>query len=73
MKAFADLLERLLYSPGRNTKISLLRAYFATRQDPERGYALATIAGALEFPGAKPAALRAMAEARIDSELFALS
>jgi DNA ligase-1 len=73
VKAFADLLERLLYAPGRNTKISLLRAYFATRPDPERGYALAAIAGALDFPGAKPAALKALAEARSDPALFALS
>lgn len=73
MKEFAELLERLLFSPARNTKISLLRAYFAARPDPERGYALATIAGALDFPGAKPAALRAMAEARTDPELFNLS
>ena len=73
MKAFAELLERLLFSPGRNTKIALLHAYFASRTDPERGYALAAIAGALDFPGAKPATLRAMAESRSDPELFALS
>jgi DNA ligase-1 len=73
LKEFADLLERLVFAPGRNTKISLLRAYFATRPDPERGYALAAIAGDLDFPGAKPAALKAMAEARTDPELFALS
>jgi DNA ligase-1 len=73
MKAFADLLERLLYAPGRNTKIALLRAYFATAPDPERGYALAAIAGALDFPGAKPAMLKTLAEARSDPELFALS
>jgi DNA ligase-1 len=73
MKAFADLLERLLYAPGRNTKISLLRAYFATRPDPERGYALAAIAGKLDFPGAKAATLKTLAEARTDPTLFALS
>jgi DNA ligase-1 len=73
MKAFSELLERLLFSPGRNTKISLLRAYFAARPDPERGLALAAIAGALDFPGAKPAVLRAMAEQKTDAELFALS
>ena len=73
MKAFADLLERLLFSPGRNVKIALLRQYFATRPDPERGYALAALAGALDFPGAKSAVLRAMAEARTDAALFALS
>jgi DNA ligase-1 len=73
MKAFAELLERLLFSPGRNVKIALLRQYFATRPDPERGYALAAMANALDFPGAKSAVLRAMAEGRTDAELFALS
>ncbi|MDE8349645.1 MAG: cisplatin damage response ATP-dependent DNA ligase [Acidocella sp.] len=73
MKAFATLLERLLFSPGRNAKIALLRQYFATQPDPERGFALAALAGALNFPGAKAATLRAMAEARTDTVLFALS
>ncbi len=73
MKAFAELLERLLYAPACTTKIALLRAYFAARPDPERGYALAAIAGALDFSGAKPAALKALAQARTDPKLFALS
>ncbi|KDM65570.1 cisplatin damage response ATP-dependent DNA ligase [Acidiphilium sp. JA12-A1] len=73
MKPFADLLERLLYTTGRNAKIALLADYFAHRPDPERGYALAAIAGALDFPGAKPAVLRELAAARTDPELFALS
>jgi DNA ligase-1 len=73
MKDFSALLERLLYAPGRNTKISLLRAYFTTRPDPERGFALAAIAGKLDFPGAKPAVLKTLAESRSDPMLFALS
>jgi DNA ligase-1 len=73
LKAFADLLERLLFSPGRLTKVALLKRYFETRPDPERGYALAAMAGALDFPGAKSATLRGLAEARSDPELFALS
>ena len=73
MRAFAELLERLLYAPGRNTKISLLRAYFTTQPDPERGYTLAAIAGALDFPGAKSATLRELTTRRVDSELFDLS
>ncbi|CAG4925722.1 unnamed protein product [Acidocella sp. C78] len=73
MKPFADLLERLLYTTGRNAKIALLADYFVHRPDPERGYALAAIAGALDFPGAKPAMLRELAAARTDPELFALS
>jgi DNA ligase 1 len=73
MKEFADLLERLLLAPARNTKIALLRAYFVARPDPERGYALAAIAGALDFAGAKPAALKALAQERTDPLLFELS
>jgi DNA ligase-1 len=73
MKPFADLLERLLYSPGRLAKIALLRDYFATTSDPDRGYALAAIAGALSFPGAKAATLRKLAADRTDPTLFALS
>ncbi len=73
MKAFAALLEGLLLAPARTTKIGLLRGYFATRPDPERGFALAAIAGDLSFPGAKPAALKALATARTDPVLFALS
>jgi DNA ligase-1 len=73
MKAFAELLERLLYSPGRNAKISLLCAYFAAAPDPERGYTLAAIAGALDFPGAKAAMLKNLAVAHTDAVLFALS
>jgi len=73
MKPFADLLERLLFAPGRNTKIALLRAYFAAEPDPARGYALAAIAGALDFPGAKAAMLKALVAARTDPVLFQLS
>ncbi|MDD2876540.1 MAG: cisplatin damage response ATP-dependent DNA ligase [Acidiphilium sp.] len=73
MKPFADLLERLLYTQGRNAKIVVLADYFATRPNPERGFALAAIAGKLDFPGAKPAILRALVATRTDPELFALS
>lgn len=73
MRAFADLLERLLLAPGRNTKITLLRGYFASTPDPARGYALAAIAGALDIPGAKPAMLKALVQARTDPVLFGLS
>jgi len=38
MIAFADLLERLVFTPGRLGKIALLRRYFATQPDPDRGY-----------------------------------
>ena len=41
MIAFAELLERLVFTPSRNAKIALLRRYFATQPDPDRGVGLA--------------------------------
>ena len=73
MKDFAHLLERLLYTPGRHAKLTLLADFFTRQPDPERGFALAAIAGALDFPGAKPAMLRALVTSRVDPILFALS
>jgi DNA ligase-1 len=73
MIAFADLLERLVLTPGRLAKIALLRRYFATQSDPDRGFALAALTGELAFQAAKPGLIRALAEARTDPVLFAWS
>ncbi len=73
MIAFADLLERLLFTPSRNAKIALLRRYFLTQPDPDRGIGLAAITGELSFTTAKPGLIRALAAARTDPTLFALS
>ena len=50
MRAFADLLETLVHTPRRTRKLALLRAYFRAIPDPDRGYALAALAGTLEMP-----------------------
>ena len=73
MNDFAHLLDRLAYEPRRNAKLRLLQDYFAHAADPERGYALAAMTGALSFREAKPALIRGLAESRIDPVLFALS
>ncbi len=73
MIAFADLLERLVLTPGRLAKIALLRRYFATEPDPDRGFALAALTGELAFQAAKPGLIRALAEDRTDPVLFAWS
>src|ERR1700744_6127063 len=70
MIAFAELLERLVFTPSRNAKVALLRRYFATQPDPERGIGLAAITGALPFPAAKPGLIRELAAARVDPVLF---
>ena len=73
MIAFAELLERLVFTPGRLAKITLLRHYFATQPDPDRGFGLAALTGELAFTAAKPAMIRALAEERTDPVLFAWS
>ncbi|MBX8783988.1 cisplatin damage response ATP-dependent DNA ligase [Ochrobactrum sp. GRS2] len=73
MKAFAALLDRLVLTPRRNEKLLLLTEYFRAQPDPDRGYALAALAGTLELNSVKPALLRALTMTRVDSELFAYS
>jgi DNA ligase-1 len=73
MNRFAELLDRLTYEPGRNSKLRLMTDYFRNTADPERGYALAALTGALSFRHAKPAMIRALIEARADPVLFGLS
>ncbi|MBI5129087.1 MAG: ATP-dependent DNA ligase [Rhodopseudomonas palustris] len=73
MNRFAALLDRLAYEPGRNAKLRLLVAYFREIEDPDRGYALAALTGALSFRHAKPALIRALIAERTDPVLFGLS
>src|SRR5271170_1290811 len=73
MIAFAELLERLVFTPSRNAKIALLRRYFGTQPDPDRGIGLAAITGELSFAAAKPGLIRELISSRTDPELFAWS
>src|ERR1700689_3207010 len=73
MNRFAELLDRLAYEPGRNNKLRLLTNYFRTVEDPDRGYALAAITGALSFKHAKAGLIRDLITERTDPTLFGLS
>ena len=73
MNRFAELLDRLAYEPGRNNKLRLIVNYFREVEDPDRGYALAALTGALSFKHAKPGLIRDLIAARTDPVLFALS
>ena len=70
---FAEHLDRLILTPGRNAKLETLAHYFATTPDPDRGYALAALTGELRFTHAKPGVLRALVEERVDDQLFRMS
>jgi DNA ligase-1 len=73
MNRFAELLDRLAYEPGRNNKLRLITSYFREVEDPDRGYALAALTGALSFKHAKAGLIRDLIAARTDPVLFALS
>jgi DNA ligase-1 len=73
MNAFAQLLDRLGFEPSRNGKLRLMTEFFRQTADPDRGYALAALTGALSFKLAKPGLVRALIAARVDPVLFALS
>jgi len=73
MKRFAELLDRLAYEPARNAKLRLMTEYFRSTEDPERGWALAALTGALSFQHAKPGLIRNLLTDRTDPVLFGLS
>lgn len=73
MNRFAHLLDRLAYEPGRNNKLRLITNYFREVPDPDRGWALAALTGALSFRHAKAGLIRDLIAERTDPTLFALS
>ena len=73
MKAFAQLLDQLYYTHSNLAKTELLKDYFAQTPDPDRGYALAIIAGALDFKFFKRNFIRDIISERVDAVLFDMS
>lgn len=72
MRSFVELLDRLSFTYSNNKKVELLKNFFITTPDPERGYALAVIAGTLAFPGFKRGLVKELMHEQIDPYLFAL-
>src|SRR5262245_54503635 len=73
MNRFAALLDRLAFEHGRNNKIRLMTEHFRSVPDPERGFALAALTGALSFRHAKPSLIHGLVAERTDPVLFGLS
>jgi DNA ligase-1 len=73
MKAFATLLDRLTYTPSRNGKLLLMRNYFLSTPDPDRGFALAALTDGLPLSFPLRRVLAEIGESRFDPELFRLS
>jgi DNA ligase 1 len=73
MKAFALMLDKLSYTPARNGKLALLKEYFLSTPDPDRGYALAAITDSLPFSFPVRQTILDLASEHIDPALFRLS
>jgi len=73
MRAFSQLLDDLVYTRSRNTKLRLIGDYLKETPDPDRGIALAALTGSLSIPAVKGAAIRAIAEERLDPTLLYMS
>ncbi|MEN3745603.1 cisplatin damage response ATP-dependent DNA ligase [Sphingomonas sp. HF-S3] len=73
MRAFADLLDGLIYTRSRNAKLRRIGDYLKATPDPDRGWAMAALTGGLDLPAVKPALIRAMVEERVDPVLYAMS
>lgn len=73
MRAFAVLLDRLIYTRSRNAKLALIAAYLRETPDPDRGWAMAALTEVLDFPAVKAGMARALLATRVDAELARLS
>jgi DNA ligase-1 len=73
VKRFAALIDRLIYTRSRNSKLALIVDYLRHTPDPDRGWAIAALTESLDFPAVKSAMVRALLATCVDEELFRLS
>lgn len=73
MKQFSSLLESLILTPARNQKIAHIIQYFRDAPDPDRGYALAVLTGAMSFQNVKANLLKNIVLEKVDPVLFEMS
>ncbi len=73
MRAFAALIDAIVYTRSRNEKLRLIGDYVKSTPDPDRGWALAALTGEIDLPAVKPAVIRALIEERVDPVLYAMS
>ena len=74
MRAFSQLLDDLVYTRSRNTKLRLIGDYLKETPDPDRGYGLAALTGTLDIPRGQAGARSArLAEERVDPVLLHMS
>ena len=73
MEEFSRLLDELYFTNSTLAKEKILANYLMSTPDPDRGWALAAIAGTLSFDLFKRNLSKSLIIARMDPELFQLS
>lgn len=73
MKAFSELLDRLVYATARNAKLKLIEDYMRVTPDPDRGWALAALTDGLPRSLPVRRLLVELLQPRVDPELYRLS
>lgn len=73
MDAFAELVDKLYFTSSNLAKAALIKAYLASTSDPDRGWAIAAIAGTLNFDFFKRKLIKDLIVERVDPLLFELS
>jgi DNA ligase-1 len=73
MREFSQLLDGLVYTRSRNAKLKLIADYVRETPDPDRGWAMAALTGAIDLPGVKASQIRGLVDERVDPVLFAMS
>ena len=73
MEAFSNLLEQLYYTAGTKAKAQLIADYIANTPDPDRGWAIAAMAGTLRFDFFKRNTVKKLITEHTDPALLAMS
>lgn len=73
MDAFSRLVDQLYFTSSNLAKSAILRDYLRTTPNPDRGWAIAAIAGTLNFDLFKRKLIKDLITARVDPVLFDLS
>jgi DNA ligase 1 len=73
MRDFSKLLDGLVYTRSRNAKLKLIGDYLRATPDPDRGWAMAALTGAVDLKAVKPLAIRGIVDERVDPTLFRMS
>ena len=66
MKDFSNLLEKIIFTPSRNSKISIISQFFKNCKDPERGFVLAMLTGNLKIAKITSSSLKDITKKKVD-------